>query len=343
MTATSIPIPTPTPIVNRTLSGKITINEIWRGELTVTGDVIVTNGATLTIEPGTTIRFTAKKDDRHAGGDEDVANMPGDPPAIPAEMISLTAYEGTIVARGTPEQPITFTSDSSNPEVGDWASISEENGFAYLDYVIVEYSYWGLQVNSNIPSGILNVSANHSIFRHIATCGICPGGNQILPEFIIADNQFIDCRHEGVDTYQNQNFTIRHNLFVNNPAGVNVEGEGILIEGNTFENNVIGVNIFHGGNATISRNEFVGNQDTAIGFRQDSGGIVESNNFNINNKMNIVVDRSSLDITAVGNWWGTVEHAMVDLLIWDKKDQSKDGLVIYEPLATEPLILDTPK
>jgi hypothetical protein len=41
----------------------MTEDEIWRGEILLTGDVEIPQGVTLTIEPGTIIRFTAQRDD----------------------------------------------------------------------------------------------------------------------------------------------------------------------------------------------------------------------------------------------------------------------------------------
>ena len=54
---------------NSTVSGVLTTDEVWSGEVTVTGDVVVPYGYTLTIHPGTRIIFKANTDDRSSGND----------------------------------------------------------------------------------------------------------------------------------------------------------------------------------------------------------------------------------------------------------------------------------
>ena len=53
---------TPSPIINRTTHGRIRWNEIWRGEVHITGDIIVEQGFILTIEPCTKIFIAANSD-----------------------------------------------------------------------------------------------------------------------------------------------------------------------------------------------------------------------------------------------------------------------------------------
>jgi len=43
-------------------SGMITADEIWQGEVTVNGDIVVPSGIVLTIMPGCNITFTDTKD-----------------------------------------------------------------------------------------------------------------------------------------------------------------------------------------------------------------------------------------------------------------------------------------
>lgn len=341
-TSTRIPTKTPAPITNKTMAGHIESDETWAGNIVVTGDIWVHEGVTLTIESGTKITLTAQQDSRHAGGDKDVREFPDDPPKVPANMISIMAMGGKIIAHGTSENPIIFTSNSDTPAVNDWGGFGIHNGFIDFDYVIVEYSYLGLSINEPFTD-VSSINVTNTIFRHIASCGFCTGGRQIPPFFVISNNQFIDCRHEGVNVQGVQNLIIQHNLFVDNYAAVNLnKGGSALVENNTFIGNTFGANVHHGSSATIRNNEFLQNKETAVAFRQDSGGVVENNNFE-KNAMNIMVDRSTLDIAATGNWWGTTDRELIESLIWDKKDETKDGLVTYDPFASEFLVLDVPK
>ncbi|MDQ3141368.1 MAG: T9SS type A sorting domain-containing protein [Bacteroidota bacterium] len=85
-----------------TVSGEITTNTTWTKNNTylLQGFVYVEDGATLTIEPGTTIK--------------------GDKASKGALIVTRS---GKITAEGTADQPIVFTSNESNPTYGDWGGI----------------------------------------------------------------------------------------------------------------------------------------------------------------------------------------------------------------------------
>ena len=91
-----------------TTSGALTEDETWSDEVTLTGDVIVPSGMSLTIEPGTVIRFTALNDDQGAGENTSRSEL---------------VVEGSLEALGTEASPIVFTSSSANPAKGDWYGI----------------------------------------------------------------------------------------------------------------------------------------------------------------------------------------------------------------------------
>lgn len=84
------------------LSGKISADRTLKASNTYTlrGLVYVTDGATLTIEPGT--KIVGEKTTRGA----------------------LIITRGSkIIANGTAEKPVVFTSDQANPQRGDWAGV----------------------------------------------------------------------------------------------------------------------------------------------------------------------------------------------------------------------------
>jgi parallel beta-helix repeat protein len=336
-----LPYVTKQAIVNRTTSGQITQDEIWRGNILITGDVTIPEGVTLTIEPGTTVRFTAQSDDQHGGGDDDQADyefFPDDPPAIPANMVSLIVF-GSLNAQGPTERPITFTSDSPSPFVSDWQSIAvESGGMATLENVIMEYNYWGLQLNTNASRAIVT----DNTFRHIATCGVCTGPHPIAGPIVISDNEFSDCRHEAVSTFPSQNITVEHNLFFDNLVGVIAEGNTILIKNNTFRNNEQGIGVINAGNPTIIGNDITQNTFAGIWIWEGSSATVTGNNI-LDNAMNVGLGRSSHDMIAENNWWGTTDSSAIEALIHDGNDQSGLGIVDFQPYALEPFVLETPK
>lgn len=87
-----------------TLKGRITKDTLLKKENTyiLDGRVYVASGATMTIQPGTTIKGN------YAGSE--VAAL-------------IIARGGKIMAEGTATEPIIFTSNSPNPRSGDWGGI----------------------------------------------------------------------------------------------------------------------------------------------------------------------------------------------------------------------------
>ena len=94
----------------------------------LTGNVLIQNGATLTIKPGVTVRF----------GDGNYIQV-----------------EGRLVANGTKDNRITFTSSQPSPEPGDWESILFKQNAApnsIVRYCNFTYGYYGIHADDNNPS-----------------------------------------------------------------------------------------------------------------------------------------------------------------------------------------------
>lgn len=122
--------------------GKITKDETWkkadgphliRGEVSVESD----QGVTLTIEPGTEVRFETG-----------------------ASLFVGYGALGYLKAEGTAEAPILFTSAASNPSKGDWMTVYLGNGAAnsVMTHCTIKYggaaSYGALTVSgaNNTPT-----------------------------------------------------------------------------------------------------------------------------------------------------------------------------------------------
>ena len=128
------PPTTPTGGQAITLQGKIDKDTTLRAtnSYTLAGLVYITNGATLTIEPGTTIKgqFT-------------------DP--VGGLVITRGAK---IMAKGTVDKPIVFTSASPTPRAGDWA------GIVLLGKARTNASFNGQAGVGEIEGGINDASGN---------------------------------------------------------------------------------------------------------------------------------------------------------------------------------------
>ena len=110
--------------------GAVAADSVWSGEVTVIGQVVVKKGLSLTILPGTIVRFAWLDEDGNGIGDGELN------------------VEGRLVARGTRDQPITFTSAREKPAPRDWTyvmiSTSRES---VVEHCLFEYAFTGLQVH----------------------------------------------------------------------------------------------------------------------------------------------------------------------------------------------------
>ena len=104
-------------------------------------------GATLTIEPGTTLKFSTNT--------------------------QLYVYAGAILnAVGTAAEPVTLTSAKSVPAAGDWNGVAVQNGgnSITLKYVTVEYAGYGGAVAVDITNSTADVE--NCIVRNNAYVGL---------------------------------------------------------------------------------------------------------------------------------------------------------------------------
>lgn len=250
-------IPTPT-FINKTTHGYIQRDEVWRGEIHIIGDIIVEEGVTLTIEPGTVVRIAANQDI------ENLADWPyamqegispiddfehgvhqGEPYPDEGHHISIFVH-GTLHAVGTPDQIITITSDSPTPSIYDWNRLEFAHGT--LSYCIVEY-YRVLA-----PGDGTTVSQN--TLRHIMGCGVCANSSVIVEGNIISY-----AGHELVDIH-NSSPVIRNNYLGPNPGkmGIVIDGGSPQIVSNIIEGCDFGILfISPPGNPTIEGNTFLNN------------------------------------------------------------------------------------
>jgi parallel beta-helix repeat protein len=110
--------------------GVIREDTTWSGTVLITGRTVVKKGATLTILPGTTVSFAWTDEDGNRIGDGELN------------------VEGRLVARGTRESMITFTSARKNPEKKDWTYVMlSMNRDSRVEHCLFEYAFTGLQAH----------------------------------------------------------------------------------------------------------------------------------------------------------------------------------------------------
>jgi hypothetical protein len=253
----------------------------WKGNILIDGMVVVKRGVTLTIEPGTIISFNKRDRDKNGIGDSGIM------------------VEGRIVAHGTKDKKIIFTSASEKPEPRDWSYImvltaGPDNIFEYCE---VHYAFTGLQIQySN------------------ATITDC----------------FFNKNYEGL-RFNSSNLVVEHNSFLNNNVGIGFAGlDGkVIIRNNIISNNNVGV---------LFMRPRVNSVDFKKSQKIVEMPLLENNNINSNHEHNFKIGESqSMDIDVTNNWWGSIKKETIEELLFDKKKNYSLGQVIYSPYLVGPV------
>ena len=216
-----------------TVSGVIAGNVTWAAVgipyVINLGGMPVASGAALTIMPGAVVKFV---------------NAPA--------CCTSSAYlpvQGTLVANGTPTQPITFTSylddavlgdtngdgSATTPAAGNWAGIRFEPGSSgSLTYAVIRYgggtAYWGPGYAAvDIATGTtMPVLGSNTITDSVTGMSVSGSGTTV---------------------------TMTGATFARNGTGLQINsGASASVSGSTFANNTTGINAASGASGTISGN-----------------------------------------------------------------------------------------
>ncbi|MCK4839263.1 MAG: right-handed parallel beta-helix repeat-containing protein [Desulfobulbaceae bacterium] len=108
----------------------------WSGEIIIEGVVVIGRAATLTIIPGTSIRFKRIDRDQDGTGDSELRIL------------------GGIIAEGTADQPITFASAETKPARRDWSYllIYTSAKINRINFCEFRHGFSGLQVQFSTAS-----------------------------------------------------------------------------------------------------------------------------------------------------------------------------------------------
>jgi parallel beta-helix repeat protein len=288
------------------VSGIIFEDTTWLGTMLVTEKVTVAEGVTLTVEPGTVVKFEHWR--------------PGY--TEPFRRIQLI-IEGTLLAVGTLEKLIRFTSDALEPEHSDWTGINfgPSSRGSVIDYSIVEFAK-----GCGIGVYYANITLSNSIVRW------CQGANVWLDHStaIITHNRIYGAGHGGIEmAYSNP--TISYNTIWNNGLGiVPISTSTPTIDHNVImDNRFLGVLIMGRSSPLIEYNNITGNTHEGIKI-QTSNATVRYNNIYNNGVPQLLLEYQG-DITATNNWWGTADREQVKSSI-----QVREGSISYEPYLTSP-------
>jgi parallel beta-helix repeat protein len=328
------------------VDGQITSNTTWtlaNSPYRLTGTVFVSSGVTLTIEPGVAVDFN---------------------------MYSLQINGGTLIAQGTNNNKITFSSSYI---------------YSSISIVLSSSTSWNETTGSGsiIENAILN-----SAYISIASCSPKISNNYFANDrytaltivngsSIIMDNSF-DTQSTSIyiSSVVPCSPTISHNFIKSSSTaayGINTGSSNAYIS----DNNITGcyMGIYASGNATVTRNlirnntygiylasntanaasitsNIVTNNSVGISI---GGGVITKNTIG-NNQVGIAVSTEKANISqnnifantqynlgmsnpnkvdSTYNWWGLTDTLAINQTIYDNKNSTYIGKVNFTPFLYE--------
>lgn len=121
------------------ISGEISQNVKWRGDIYINGDIVIPRGITLSIEEGSRILFKPQTDVQNSGKDPQRAEL---------------IINGILQIRdGNAQNKVVFTSESTNPQMNDWYGIviKNLNDQSIIESTIIEFGYKGITCYGSAP------------------------------------------------------------------------------------------------------------------------------------------------------------------------------------------------
>ena len=217
-----------THISNTSISGWFIGNQVWSGNIYITGDVDILGN--LTVLPGTTVKFSVG-DDRH-NGDEVPADGFNDKDPTRLKSYSTTHSSlfilGKLIAEGEQTRPIIFTSAGQKPNLADWEAIIFRGDGSIIDNITVEYTRNGINPTGKQPNSVIK----NTISRHAMWGAISSANSNIK----IINNYLSDAGHEGIDLKFNGNQEVSGNIIDDCHTGIASIAGSQIIKNNIITN-----------------------------------------------------------------------------------------------------------
>ncbi len=286
--------------------GKVTIEKdtVWKGSLYIDGDVYVPPGVTLTIMPGTIIKFKRidEKSDKNLFG--------VDSPYYPhAELI----IRGSIIAQGTKDKPITFTSAERDAGPADWGAINLLGSRGnIIEYAKILCAYNGVHAHGS------SALISHSEFLR----------NGVAISFK-KEFEYPEVPWFG----QEAELTITHNLIHRNKGGIGFRKAKAIISYNEVrDNKFFGIWPKEESSGIISYNDIQENKKNIMLYQVNDMKIQFNNIYDPGDYNIAAAEAQDTDVEAGNNWWGTINKDKIEETVFDKLDDEEVGRVKYEPI-----------
>ncbi len=231
------------------VSGEIKEDTVWSGDVLVTDTVVVQPDVTLTLLPGTRVQF------QHYRGYRE-----------PDKRLSLIV-KGRILANGTGTDPIYFTSDSADPQNGDWSMLrlipDPGQPVSSFNYCVFEFAEHGLNVWNASPE------ISHSAFRWNNWEGIY---FESYSQPTILHCQIYENGYNGLAAEQSNDIEMDYcEVWRNGTSGIHIDNSTTLIRRSIVrENGAHGLSVDNNANLQAYGVAIYGNTACGIGFGEGS-------------------------------------------------------------------------
>ncbi len=333
---------------------EIAQDTVLEGEIYVKGILTILSGITVTIKPGTVIKFIKVDTNNDDIGESGIY------------------VQGTLIAQGEKENLITFTSAESVPFRGDWDNIffiSSEGSKNLLEYCKLEYSYHGIHSHFSMVK-IKNVTLLNN-YRAM----------QFQESIIRAEGNILENNQSGI-RFRDSEVFINNNIFRNNFFALNFYRSEVEIKNNILEKNLLqsinsresnGViednKIWYNrqgiytkdSHLIITKNIINNNYENGISLSFCSTSIISNNTIEWNGGHGIAIDNSDAkirnnnlifngkynlyilgnkNINAESNYWGSIDTTCIKAAIFDYNYDSTLGIVQFIPFLESQIEAD---
>ncbi len=221
------------------VGGTIKEDTRWCGTVLVGQNLLVPRGVSLTLDPGTRIQFKAYR------GYKD-----------PDRRLRLRV-EGRLIAQGTRDKPIFFTSTSEEARNGDWSMVKLVSAAgSRIRHSVFEFAQHGLNIwNTDVALDRVVIRFNNWEGLYAEnSCAVTLRNSRIYGNGYncIAVEQAVRLSVEG--------------SYVANcgTSGLHLDASKARVEGNLFEGSQEGLTLDNDAHAEVRANRFSGQQVTAI-------------------------------------------------------------------------------
>lgn len=282
---------------------ELTKDTVWDGEVIVNGDIYIPPGVTLTITPGTVVKF------RRIDETSD-QNMFGiDSPYYPqAELI----IRGRLIAKGDKDKKIVFTSVELDARAADWGALN----FLGTEGNVVEYAKILCAYNGIHAHGSEVKVANNEFVKN--GVGISFKAEEETP---------------GVPWFgKRSKLLITRNLITRNKGGIGFRNSDAEISHNEItDNKFFGIWPKEKVSAMVTKNEITGNKK-GVYLYQAQGVRFAYNNIYDNSDYNIAAaEAQDFPLDFSNNWFGSINRQKIAEMIFDKNDDPDLSEIKFEP------------